>query len=121
MNSPSLKLKLITSFIFLLISSYAFGVQENVYQSKNDSIINQIVSLRDEATKQLNPGNAINSLEKLELSLKLFKDYNIQDNTLLFGLYVDLSNIYGVESIRNEKKSIEYVSFIQRNFPFRGS
>lgn len=109
MNSPFLKLKLIKSFVFLLISSYAFGVQENLPQHKNDSIINQIITIRDEATKQFNLGNAMNSLKKLELSLKLFKDYNIQDNTLLFGLYVDLSNIYGVESIRNEKKSIEYV------------
>ena len=109
MNLAFLRLKLIKSLVFLFINFYAFGLQENLPQSKKDSIINQIITIRDEATKQFNLGNAINSLEKLELGLRLFKEYNVEDNTLLFGLYVDLSNIYGVESIRNEKKSIEYV------------
>lgn len=109
MNIPFTRLKIFKSIVFLFISFYAFGVQENLPQFKNDSIINNIISIRDEAIKQFKLGKVNSTIEKLELGLKLYSENNIEDNTLLFGLYVDLSNAYGNESIRNEKKSIEYV------------
>ncbi len=81
-----------------------------IEQKIEDSIIRQINTLREEASKLSNVDKAQKAIEKLEYSLQLFNDNTIKNNTLQFGLYVDLSQVYNIESIRNELKSIEYVN-----------
>ena len=109
MNLTLFKLSALRVFVFIIVSSYANALQNETQQSVSDSIINQINVLRDEASKLFNLNNAQNAIDKLELGLKLYNENNIKDNTLLFGLYIDLSNVYGVESIRNKKKTLEFV------------
>ncbi len=81
-----------------------------VIKKNKNTIVNQIKLLREEAAKLHNVDNAQKAINKLEHGLELYNKNNIKDNTILFGLYVDLSNTYSIESVRNEAKTLEYVN-----------
>lgn len=103
------KLILFIGFLTLCWNNHAFNSYYKVQQNQ-DSIISQIQKLKEGAAKLYTQENVFNAIEKLENALKIYEDQNITNNTLLFGLYVDLSNAYGNESIRNEEKRLIFVN-----------
>ena len=97
--------------ILVLTSINTYAQQSlKLEQIPNDSIVNQIDFLREEASKLNNVDDAFEAIEKLEYGLQLYNNNTINNNTLLFGLFVDLSNLYSIESVRNESKTLEYVT-----------
>ncbi len=110
MDLDLLKCFTLRLLICLFVLQSANAIQMESVQSENDTIVSQINLLRDEAAKLYSVDNALVVIQKLETGLKLYQEHNIQNNTLLFGLYVDLSNAYGTESVRNEEKCLFYVN-----------
>lgn len=96
--------------VFVAVFSTGLQAQnENLNQTKLD-----IDSIKKASAHLVNEGKIQKAIDTLEFALKLSKTNDHVEDSQLFGLYVDLSNLYGHGSIRNNLKTEEYVEIAKR-------
>ena len=109
--TPSIlgRTKLVLLFCVAVISTGLQAQTENLNQSNLD-----IDSIKKASAHLVNEGKIQKAIDTLEFALKLSKTNDQVEDSQLFGLYVDLSNLYGHGSIRNNLKTEEYVGIAKR-------
>ena len=98
-----------SNFITIVFFIIWFQNPSKAQSTHRDSILKEIRVIKT-ASAQLNKDfNIEKAIDTLEYAKTLYRKHNLEDEDVLFGLYVDLSNLYGHESIRQPEESEAYI------------